>query len=109
MPDRSGRSDETAATEVITEVELRAGEPFLRVAVAFDNRSEDHRVRFHTPLPRPDERSSAEGQFAVVERRTAGEGGYREEPLATFPAHGWVDAGGLAVLLDHLSEYELDG
>ncbi|MEO7870501.1 MAG: alpha-mannosidase, partial [Candidatus Limnocylindria bacterium] len=107
LPDRSGRSDGTSATEVVTEVELRTGEPFLRSTVAFDNRCEDHRVRFHVPLPRQDERSSAEGQFAVVERGTAGEGGYREEPLATFPAHGWVDAGGLAVLLDHLSEYEL--
>ncbi|MDH4335100.1 MAG: alpha-mannosidase [Chloroflexota bacterium] len=107
LPDRSRRSDGTTATEVVTEIELRADEPFLRVAVAFDNRSEDHRVRFHAPLPRQDERSSAEGQFAVVERGMAGEGGYREEPLATFPAHGWVDAGGLAVLLDHLSEYEL--
>ena len=36
-----------------------------------------------------------------------GEGGYREEPLATYSAHGWVDAGGLAILLTHLAEYEL--
>jgi alpha-mannosidase len=43
----------------------------------------------------------------VVERGLTAEGGYREEPLATYPAHGWVDAGGLAVLLDHLTEYEL--
>jgi alpha-mannosidase len=51
--------------------------------------------------------SSAEGQFAVVERGAEAEGGYNEEPLATFPAHGWVDAGGMAVLLDHLAEYEI--
>ncbi|HEX7171235.1 MAG TPA: alpha-mannosidase [Candidatus Limnocylindria bacterium] len=107
LADGSGRTDETEATEVVTEVELRAGEPFVRVAVAFDNRSDDHRVRFHAPLPRPADRSYAEGQFAVVERGTAGEGGYHEEPLATYPAHGWVDAGGLAILFDHLSEYEL--
>jgi alpha-mannosidase len=42
-----------------------------------------------------------------VKRGLSGEGGYHEEPLATFPAHGWVDAGGLAILLNHLSEYEL--
>jgi alpha-mannosidase len=92
---------------VVTEVELRAGEPFVRLAVSFDNRSEDHRVRFVVPLPRRSAVSHAEGQFAVVERGMTGEGGYHEEPLATYPAHGWVDAGGIALLLDHLSEYEL--
>ena len=89
------------------DVELRAGEPFVRIGVAFDNRSDDHRVRFHAPLPRQSGSSHAEGQFAVVERELSGEGGYREEPLATFPAHGWVDAGGLAILLEHLAEYEV--
>jgi alpha-mannosidase len=105
--DGTARSDETEAVEVVTEAELRAGEPFVRISVSFENRSDDHRVRFHAPLPRPADRSHAEGQFAVVERGLAGEGGYHEEPVATFPAHGWVDAGGLAVLLDHLTEYEL--
>jgi mannosylglycerate hydrolase len=109
LPDGSARIDAVEPTEVVTELELRAGEPFVRVAVAFDNRSEDHRVRFITPLPRRAEVSHAEGQFAVVERGMAGEGGYHEEPLATYPAHGWVDAGGVALLLDHLSEYELTG
>ena len=105
--DGSARSDGAISTEVVTEIELRAGEPFLRVTVAFDNRSDDHRVRFHAPLPHRATTSHAEGQFAVVERGLTAEGGYREEPLATYPAHGWVDAGGLGVLLDHLSEYEL--
>ncbi len=105
--DGSGRTSEVAPTTVTMEAELRAGEPFLRIGVSFDNSSADHRVRFHAPLPGEAARSSAEGQFAVVERVLTGEGGYREEPLATFPAHGWVDAGGLAVLLDHLAEYEV--
>jgi mannosylglycerate hydrolase len=103
----SARTDEAEEVEVVTEAELRAGEPFVRMAVSFENRSDDHRVRFHAPLPRAAERSFAEGQFAVVERGLRGEGGYHEEPLATFPAHGWVDAGGLAMLLDHLAEYEV--
>ncbi|HEX2766020.1 MAG TPA: alpha-mannosidase [Candidatus Limnocylindria bacterium] len=103
----SGRTPETVDTPVVTELELRAGEPFVRVAVAFENRSDDHRVRFHVPLPRSADGSSAEGQFAVVDRAAEAEGGYHEEPLATYPAHGWVDAGGVALLLDHLSEYEV--
>jgi alpha-mannosidase len=106
-PDGSARAAEREPTEVVMTAELRSGEPFLRLGVTFENRSDDHRVRFHVPLPRPAQSSHAEGQFAVVERGTVGEGGYREEPLATFPAHGWVDAGGMAVLLDHLAEYEL--
>ena len=105
--DGSARTAETVETEVRTEVELRAGEPFVRVSVALENQSRDHRVRFHVPLSRRADTSSAEGQFAVVERGLVGEGGYREEPLGTYPAHGWVDAGGLAVLLEHLTEYEL--
>jgi alpha-mannosidase len=103
----TSRTAETVPTEVVMEAELRAGEPFVRIAVAFDNHADDHRVRFEAPLPRRADRSFAEGQFAVVERGLSAEGGYREEPLPTFPAHGWVDAGGLAVLLEHLAEYEL--
>ncbi len=105
--DGSARTAEVEATEVAMDVELRADEPFVRIGVAFTNHSDDHRVRFHAPLPRPADASHAEGQFAVVERGMIGEGGYREEPLATYPAHGWVDAGGLALLLGHLAEYEL--
>jgi alpha-mannosidase len=101
------RTAETEPTEVVTALELRAGEPFARVEITFENRADDHRVRYHAPLPRRASTSHAEGQFAVVERGLTGEGGYREEPLATYPAHGWVDAGGLAVLLEHLAEYEL--
>ncbi|MEP7082164.1 MAG: alpha-mannosidase [Chloroflexota bacterium] len=106
-PDGLARAPVVRRTEVVTEVELRADEPFARVRVAFDNQSDDHRVRFHVPLPRGADTSDAQGQFAVVSRPMTGEGGYREEPLGTYPAHGWVDAGGMAVLLRHLSEYEL--
>ncbi|MEO7294943.1 MAG: alpha-mannosidase, partial [Candidatus Limnocylindria bacterium] len=107
LADGSARTPETEATEVVMEVELRADEPFVRIGLAFVNHSDDHRVRFHAPLPRHADASHAEGQFAVVERGMTGEGGYREEPLATYPAHGWIDAGGLAILLGHLAEYEL--
>ena len=105
--DGSGRSAEAEPTEVIVEAELRADEPFVRINVSFVNHSDDHRVRFHAPLPRRSEGSAAEGQFAVVQRGLVAEGGYREVPLATYPAHGWVDSGGLAVLLEHLAEYEV--
>ncbi|WP_375011105.1 alpha-mannosidase [Actinomadura sp. 21ATH] len=92
---------------VTTRAELRAGEPFLRLWVTFDNRCDDHRVRLHFPLPEAARSSFAEGQFAIVERGLTAEGGFGEKPVPTFPATGFVAAGGLAVLLEHVSEYEL--
>ena len=103
----SARSTASALTPVTTHVELRAGEPFVRLRVELENRSADHRLRFHVPLRREAAGSAAEGQFAVVERGLVTEGGHGEVPLATFPARGWVDAGGVAVLLDHVLEYEV--
>jgi alpha-mannosidase len=103
----AARSAERATVRTVTRVELRAGEPFVRLRVSFDNPCRDHRLRLHVPLARPAASSFAEGQFAVVERGTAAEGGHGEVPLATFPARGFVDAGGAAVLLDHVLEYEL--
>jgi mannosylglycerate hydrolase len=103
----AARSAGCAIVRTLTRVELRAGEPFVRLRVSFDNPCRDHRLRLHVPLARPAASSFAEGQFAVVERGTAAEGGHGEVPLATFPARGFVDAGGAAVLLDHVLEYEL--
>ena len=91
----------------VTHVELRAGEPFVRLRVELDNPCRDHRLRLHVPLAAPAASSWAEGQFAVVERGTSAEGGHGEVPLPTFPASGFVDAGGVAVLLDQVTEYEL--
>ncbi len=51
--------------------------------------------------------SYAEGQYAVVERGLVAEGGHGEMPLPTFPASSFVSAGGVALLLEHVSEYEL--
>ena len=108
--DASGRTERTVATEVATTLELRADEPFVRVAVTFDNDSTDHRVRFHIPLPAPVTASFAEGQFAVVERGLEVEGGHGEVPLPTFPAVGFASVDGCSVLLDQVTEYEvLDG
>jgi alpha-mannosidase len=43
----------------------------------------------------------------VVERGLAAEGGPTEAPLATYPAQRFVQAGGLTVVHDGVSEYEL--
>jgi Glycosyl hydrolases family 38 N-terminal domain/Alpha mannosidase middle domain len=102
-------SREQVPVAVATTVELRAGERFCRVRVSFENPVSDHRLRFHVPLPREARFSAAEGQFAVVERALEAEEGFGEFALPTFPAYGFVDAGGMAALLEHPMEYEVVG
>ena len=87
--DGSARASTTATTDVVTDLELRADEPFVRVQVRFDNRSDDHRVRWHIPLPRPVTGSSAEGQYAVVERGLTVEAGHGERALRDVPG-SWL-------------------
>ncbi|MGH9064093.1 MAG: alpha-mannosidase, partial [Acidimicrobiales bacterium] len=101
------RSGQRVPVTVAMAVSVRAGEPFARIALSFDNPCRDHRLRIHLPLCRRAASSSAEGQFAVVERGGPVEEGHGEVGLATHPARGFVDAGGLAVLLDHVTEHEL--
>ncbi|MFF2521416.1 glycoside hydrolase family 38 N-terminal domain-containing protein [Streptomyces liangshanensis] len=107
--DRDVRSAETVPTPVETLVEVRAGEPFVRVSTSFLNRSADHRLRFHVPLPEPVTGSASAGQFAVTPRGLTAEGGWGEYPIPTFPAESFVSAGAAHVLLDHTSEYEVVG
>lgn len=106
-PDGS-RSSDLEPVLVMTRVELHQGEPFVRLHLTWENRSSDHRLRLHVPLGRPSAMSHAEGQFAVVERGMRPEAGSAGEyPIPTYPASGFVDAGGAAVLLTRTAEYEL--
>lgn len=100
---RAGRR----AVEVITSLELRAGEPFLRLTVTFDNAHRDHRLRALFPLPEPAPGSEAECAFATVERGLEAEGGEGEAGVPTFPARRFVRAGRLTVVHDGVLEYEL--
>ena len=95
--------------ETRTRFEQRAGESFVRVRLELDNTCDDQRVRIHVPLLEPAESSHAEGQFAVVERSLEVEGGHGEVAVPTFPASGFVAAGGITLLLDHVTEYEVVG
>ncbi|HEY0248300.1 MAG TPA: hypothetical protein VGC45_08555 [Gryllotalpicola sp.] len=106
-PDPDERGAETRAAQVETLVELRTGEPFVRLTVSFVNPAADHRLRLHVPLPEPATGSSAAGQFAVTDRGLVSEGGWGEFPLPTFPAESFVTVGAATVLLDHTTEYEL--
>jgi alpha-mannosidase len=92
---------------VETLVEVRMGEPFVRVSTALLNQSADHRLRWHVPLPEPVTGSASAGQFAVTERGLTAEGGWGEYPIPTFPASSFVSAGPATVLVDHATEYEI--
>jgi alpha-mannosidase len=95
--------------ETQTRLEQRAGEPFVRIRIVFENPCDDQRVRVHVPLHVPADRSYAEGQFGIVERGLEPEGGYGEVAIPTYPAAAFVAAGGVALLLDHVTEYEVTG
>ena len=106
----SARAETTEPVDVATRLELRAGEPFVRVRVEFDNPCRDQRVRAHLPLPRAADASNAECAFAIVRRGLTAEGGPNEFGLPTFPSRRFVTAGGVAVIHDGLLEYEvIDG
>ena len=105
--DSTGAREGAVDVEVRTTLELRAGERFVRVTVAFDNRCDDHRVRAHFPLPSPAGISRAECAFTIVERGLTAEGGPHEPGLPTFPSRRFVQAGGLTLAHEGLLEYEL--
>ena len=105
--DRDVRAADVVPTAVETLVELRVGEPFVRITTSFLNSAADHRLRWHLPLPEPVTGSASAGQFAVTERGLTAEGGWGEYPIPTFPASEFVSAGPATVLLDHTTEYEI--
>jgi mannosylglycerate hydrolase len=93
--------------EVITRLELRAGERLVRVTTTLDNRGRDHRLRAWFPLPTAATSTRAECAFATVERGLEAEGGVTERGLPTFPSRRFVTAGGLTIVHEGLLEYEL--
>ncbi len=101
-----GRRVGRRRVEVVSDVQLHAGEELIRVVTCFDNPSRDHRLRAWFPLPRTADHSVAECAFATV-RRGPAEGGPHEPALATYPARRFVTAGGLTLTHEGLLEYEL--
>ncbi len=97
------------SAEVVTDLELRAGERLVRAETRFDNPVRDHRLRAVFPLPERADHSRAECAFATVTRGLTGEGGPDEAATATFPSRRFVCAGGLTVTHEGLLEYEVIG
>ncbi|MGZ4104421.1 MAG: alpha-mannosidase [Actinomycetota bacterium] len=106
-----GRARRTTWMPVVTDLTLRAGEPFLRASMEITNDAKDHRVRATFPLGFDAAYSHADGAFYVNDRELDAEGDAHEVGLPTFPARRWVDASdgarGLAVFHRGTPEYEL--
>ncbi|WP_203230944.1 glycoside hydrolase family 38 C-terminal domain-containing protein, partial [Agromyces humi] len=107
-PDR--RDGALVQLDVDTVLELRDGEPMLRVGMDFVNHAADHRLRVLVPTGVADlPGSAAAGQYAVTERGRIGEGGWAEFPLPTYPVARFVHAGRASLLVTKHSEYEIVG
>jgi mannosylglycerate hydrolase len=102
-----GRRSGTEAVEVVTTLELRAGDPLVRIEAGWDDRACDHRLRAVFPLAERADHSDAECAFAVVRRGLEAEGGPGEVGLATFPSRRFVRAGGVTLTHEGLLEYEV--
>jgi alpha-mannosidase len=85
--------------EVRTEVELRAGEPLVRVTASFSNLRPGHQLRTVFPLPTHATSSLADSPFATTERPAS--------PEASYPFRSFACSGGLVMLHDGLGEYEV--
>ncbi|MFE6964834.1 hypothetical protein ACFVAJ_06960 [Agromyces sp. NPDC057679] len=106
--DPDARSEASVPLVVDTVLELREGEPMLRVEVEFVNPAADHRLRVLVPTAeRRLPGSSAAGQYVVTERGREGEGGWGEFPLPTYPVARFVYAGRTSLLVTKHSEYEV--
>ena len=92
---------------IVTDVQLHAGEEFVRVSTRFDNPSRDHRLRAWFPLPDPADHTVAECAFATVSRGAAPRAVRTSRPLGTYPARRFVTAGGLTLTHEGLLEHEL--
>ena len=112
--DRQTRGAEETALPIRFTVSLEADQPRLDIELEVINRTEDHRLRVHFPLPFQASHSAADTAFHVTAR---GVGGARRDPgadeleLPTYPMWSFVDASdgrtGVALITHGLHEYEV--
>jgi 2-O-(6-phospho-alpha-D-mannosyl)-D-glycerate hydrolase len=113
-PDRRRRSDEAVGLPVRLVVSLEVDSPRLDLELEIENRSSDHRLRVHIPLPFQTRESAADTPFHVTRRPVTGphrDPGAPEVELPTYPMRSFVDVSdgrtGLALISDGLHEYEV--
>ena len=95
------------ATTLPLSTERRAGEDFTRVRVAFENKTPDHRTRILIKLPEKADVSTTDTAFGHVVRPAVPDLVRGRDTLNGYPAGKFIVAGGLAILVDRVAEYEL--
>lgn len=95
-------------TEVVSDLQVCAGDAEVVVTTSFDHRGRDHRVRASFPLGCRAEVTEAESAFGTAVRGQA-EGGPQEPAFGTFPSRRFVTAGPATITHQGLLEYELVG
>jgi len=113
-PDRQARSDRQTALPIRLGLSLEADTPRLDIELEIINRTPDHRLRAHFPLPFRVGESAADTPFHVTRRPVIGarrDPGATELELPTYPLWSFVDVSdgraGLALIADGLHEYEV--
>ena len=109
VDDGTGERAGSRPIDVVSLVQLQAGESMARVTTTLNNQHRDHRLRAVFPLAERASSSDAECAFAIVERGLEGEGGPSEPAMSTFPSRRFVRAGGVTVVHEGLLEYEVIG
>jgi len=113
-PDRQARSDRETALPVRLTLSLEADAPRLDIEMEIINRTPDHRLRVHFPLPFHVSESAADTPFHVTRRPVISarrDPGSAETELPTYPMWSFTDVSdghaGVALIADGLHEYEV--
>jgi len=112
--DRRDRSDVETTLPIRLTISLEADRPRLDIELEVINRTPDHRLRAHFPLPFQASDSAADSAFHVTSRAVAAarrDPGADELELPTYPMWSFVDVSdgraGLALITHGLHEYEV--
>ncbi|UCC62663.1 MAG: hypothetical protein JSV36_18210, partial [Anaerolineae bacterium] len=112
---RRRRREETVNCPLSVVVSLAQGSRRLDLAITFDNRARDHRLRVLFPSDVPVEASYSEAQFDVVQHAIRPEPvpaeAWVEDAPVTHPQQSWADVAdgwhGLCIINQGLPEYEV--
>jgi alpha-mannosidase len=112
--DRHARNDRQAVLPIRLAISLEADNPRLDIELEIINRSPDHRLRAHFPLPFQATESAADTPFHVTRRPVISprrDPGAAELELPTYPMWSFTDVSdgraGFAVIANGLHEYEV--
>lgn len=112
--DRHARSDRQTVLPIRLALSLEADTPRLDIELEIINRSPDHRLRAHFPLPFQVSESAADTPFHVTRRPVISprrDPGATELELPTYPMWSFTDVSdgraGFALIANGLHEYEV--